>query len=111
MRKLFVSIGMQMLTSYCFSQVNTSIYTEGVCACMDSSGGVQKSMIDCFAKSIDKNSTLFNQTLMEQGDTSEKAVSQLFDKLLFSVQIDLIGTCESFFKYTYTLNRFRDKNI
>jgi tetratricopeptide (TPR) repeat protein len=111
MKQLLLSIGIAILSLHCFSQLNTSIYTQGVCECMDSSGGVDKAMIDCFAKSIDKNAALFNQTLRERGDTSQRAISVLYEKLLFKVQIDLIGFCTSFFQYTDSLHRMREKNL
>ena len=111
MKNLFFSILLFLVLTTCLSQTNTTIYTQGVCECMDSTGGVQKSMIDCFSKSIERNKMLFEQSVRERGDTSDSGISRLFDKLLFDVQIDLVGTCNSFFKYTDSLNRLRYKNV
>jgi len=87
------------------------MYSQGVCECMDSSGGVQKSMIECFSKSIEKNKAQFNKEVGGRGDTSENSVTELFNELLFDVQIDLIGICKSFYQYMDSLDRLRDKDL
>ena len=111
MKYLFFPLTACLLSVNCFSQTKTSIYSEGVCDCMDSAGGVQKSMIDCFRKSVERNKSWFEQSVREHGDTSESGVSELIDKLLFDVQIDLIGSCKSFFIYSDSLDRLRYKNL
>jgi tetratricopeptide (TPR) repeat protein len=111
MKKLFLCVGLVLGCSNCFCQLNTSIYSQGVCECTDSSGGVQKSMIDCFRKSVERNTIFFNKAIIERGDTSENGISKLFDELLYKVQIDLIGICRSFYQYMDSLDRMRDKKL
>jgi len=99
MKRLITTIAFVAIAATSFSQTKTSIYSEGICDCVNQQMGLDKNYPGCFEKALKDHIVQFNQDLLEKGDTSKEGKEKLRSEIATTVMIDLIRTCPIFYNY------------